>query len=75
MVTFSLLPVRLMQTLASVQYGYWYTRSSKFLQTEKMQTLRWMRAFGYKIFGIGAIILVYFVFALSLKFKKEKLKK
>jgi nitric oxide reductase subunit B len=72
MVIFSLLPVGLMQTWASVQYGYWYARSSEFLQTGTMQTLRWMRAFGDTIFATGALILVYFVFRLSMKFRKIK---
>ena len=62
-----------MQTWASVEYGYWYARSAEFLQTSIMQTLRWLRAFGDTIFAIGALILVYFVFQLSLKFKKKKL--
>ncbi|MCK7528070.1 MAG: hypothetical protein MZV64_65990 [Ignavibacteriales bacterium] len=60
-----------MQTYASVKHGYWYARSSEFLQTDLMQTLRWLRAFGDSIFAIGAVILVYFVFQLSLKFKKK----
>lgn len=72
MVTFSLLPVGLMQTYASVKDGYWYARSAEFLQTELMQTLRWLRAFGDTLFAVGALSLVYFVFQLSLKFKKEK---
>lgn len=72
MVTFSLLPVGLMQTWASVEHGYWYARSSEFLQTNTMQTLRWLRAFGDTIFAIGAVILVYFVFQLSFKFLKSK---
>ncbi len=72
MVTFSLLPVGLMQTWASVEHGYWYARSSEFLQTSTMQTLRWLRAFGDTIFAIGAVILVYFVFQLSFKFLKSK---
>lgn len=73
MVTISLLPVGLMQTWASVKYGYWYARSSEFLQTPIMDTLRWSRAFGDSIFGIGALVLVYFVFSLSIKFlKKDK---
>ncbi len=72
MVVISLLPVGLMQTWASVDHGYWYARSAEFLQTSTMQTLRWMRAFGDTIFAIGAIILVYFVFQLSLRFKKKK---
>lgn len=73
MVTISLLPVGLMQTWASVKYGYWYARSSEFMQTPIMDTLRWSRAFGDTIFGIGALVLVYFVFSLSIKFlKKDK---
>ncbi|MFA6596107.1 MAG: nitric-oxide reductase large subunit [Ignavibacteriaceae bacterium] len=72
MVVFSLLPVGLMQTWASVEHGYWYARSAEFLQTGLMQTLRWLRAFGDTIFAIGAVVLVYFVFQLSIKFKKEK---
>ena len=72
MVVISLLPVGLMQTWASVEHGYWYARSAEFLQTGTMQTLRWLRAFGDTIFAIGALILVYFVFQLSLRFKKKK---
>jgi len=74
MVTFSLLPVGLMQTWASVEHGYWYARSAEFLQTDIMQILRWLRAFGDTIFAVGAVILVYFVFQLSLKFKNQKSK-
>ena len=72
MVVFSLLPVGLMQTWASVTHGYWYARSAGFLQTPTMQTLRWTRAFGDTIFAIGAIVLVVFVFSLSIKFFKKK---
>lgn len=71
MVTFSLLPVGLMQTYASVKDGYWYARSSEFLQTDLMQTLRWLRAFGDTIFAFGAVLLVYFVFKLSIKFSQN----
>ncbi|MBK7498074.1 MAG: nitric-oxide reductase large subunit [Ignavibacteriales bacterium] len=71
MVTFSLLPVGLMQTYASVKDGYWYARSSEFLQTDLMQTLRWLRAFGDTIFALGAVLLVYFVFKLSIKFSQN----
>ncbi len=72
MVVFSLLPVGLMQTWASVEHGYWYARSSEFLQTDIMNTLRWLRAVGDTIFAVGAIVLVYFVFKISLQFKKRK---
>ena len=71
MVVFSLLPVGLMQTWASVEHGYWYARSSEFLQTQTMQTLRWMRVFGDTIFALGVFILIYFVFTLSMKFFKK----
>ena len=58
----SLLPVGLLQTHASVEYGYWYARSTEFMGTPLMQTLRWMRAPGDTVFAAGAVILVAFVF-------------
>jgi nitric oxide reductase subunit B len=57
----SLLPVGLLQTYASVESGYWYARSTEFLQTPLMQNLRWLRAPGDTLFGIGALALVLFV--------------
>ncbi len=64
MVLLSLLPIGLMQTWASVEYGTWYARSAEFLQTGLMNNLRWMRVFGDSIFAIGALVLGYFVFSL-----------
>jgi len=61
----SLLPVGLMQTSASVEHGYWYARSSEFMQTDLMQTLRWMRVPGDTIFFLGAVALVVFVAGLK----------
>ena len=58
----SLLPVGLMQTWASVNHGYWYARSSEFLDSPILQTFRWMRVPGDTIFALGALILVAFVF-------------
>ncbi|MCC6365556.1 MAG: nitric-oxide reductase large subunit [Bryobacterales bacterium] len=58
----SLLPVGLMQTFASVNQGYWYARSTEFMGTPVMQTLRWMRVPGDTIFALGALVLVAFVF-------------
>jgi len=72
MVVFSLLPVGLMQTWASVEHGYWYARSAEFLQTDTMQFLRWARALGDTLFGIGALFLVYFVYQFSIKLLKTK---
>jgi nitric oxide reductase subunit B len=57
----SLLPVGLLQTWASVDSGYWYARSSEFLGTPLMQTLRWLRVPGDTIFAVGAVALVVFV--------------
>ena len=71
MVTISLLPVGLMQTWASVKYGYWYARSAGFLQTPLMENLRWSRMFGDTIFAVGAVTLVYFVFRTTLTKREE----
>jgi nitric oxide reductase subunit B len=57
----SLLPVGLLQTWASVEKGYWFARSSEFLDTPLMQTLRWMRAPGDILFALGAVALAAFV--------------
>ena len=56
----SLLPVGLMQTYQSVANGYWSARSPEFLQTDLMQTLRWLRMIGDTIFAVGAGAFVYF---------------
>jgi nitric oxide reductase subunit B len=72
MVTFSLLPVGLMQTWASVNDGYWYARSAEFMQTGVMQTLRWLRVIGDTIFAIGAFVLVWFVAGLTTGHSIEK---
>ncbi len=59
----SLLPAGLLQTWASVEHGYWYARSSEFLGTPLMQTIRWMRVPGDSIFALGMLVLVWFVFS------------
>lgn len=61
----SLLPVGLMQTFASVEHGLWYARSAEFMQTDLMNTLRWLRAPGDTIFAIGACVLGYFICTLK----------
>ncbi|MEK6247632.1 MAG: nitric-oxide reductase large subunit [Planctomycetales bacterium] len=70
----SLLPVGLMQTWASVEHGYWYARSSEFMQTPLMQNLRWMRVPGDTVFFLGAVALVVFVAGLKTghSFRKER---
>jgi nitric oxide reductase subunit B len=65
MCVLSLLPVGLMQTIASVDTGYWYARSSEFLQTPLMAYLRWLRAPGDIVFSLGALALVVFIAGLG----------
>lgn len=65
-IMFSLLPIGLLQTYQSVSQGYWYARSPEFMQTDLMQTLRWMRLFGDTIFAIGAVAFVWFAVKLML---------
>lgn len=65
MVVGSLLPVGLLQTWASVKYGYWYARSAEFLSTPVVETIKWARVFGDTIFAAGAVALVIFVFGLA----------
>ncbi len=65
MIVLSLLPVGLMQTWASVNQGYWYARSAEFLQTDFMQTLRWMRVVGDTMFAAGVVALGLFVLGLA----------
>jgi nitric oxide reductase subunit B len=64
MVTLSLLPVGLMQTWASVEYGYWYARSPEFMQTDVLTTFRWLRVIGDTVFAAGAVALALFVIGL-----------
>ena len=67
MMVVSLLPIGLMQTAESISNGYWSARSSEFMQTDLMQTLRWMRVLGDSIFGIGAFAFVWFATGLIVK--------
>ena len=70
MALFSLLPVGIMQAIASIEHGMWYARSAEFMQQPFMVTLKWLRAFGDTFFGLGILALCYFVFELT--FRKTK---
>jgi len=72
MVVGSLLPVGLMQTWASVKYGYWYARSAEFLSSPTVQTIKWSRVFGDTVFALGAVALVVFVFGLAIGYSRKK---
>ncbi|KGE19362.1 nitric-oxide reductase large subunit [Paenibacillus wynnii] len=61
----SLLPVGLLQTLASMEHGMWYARSTEFLHLGYMQKLIWMRVIGDTIFSVGVGGLVWFIIGLK----------
>jgi nitric oxide reductase subunit B len=65
MVLLSVLPIGLIQTWASVEYGLWYARSMEFMQDPTMDVLRWLRVVGDTIFTIGALALGWFVLGLK----------
>ena len=64
MVLLSLLPVGLMQALASMKYGLWYARSAEFQQQPILDLFRWLRMVGDIVFAAGALALAWFVFGL-----------
>jgi len=74
MVTISLLPIGIMQSVASIKEGYWYARSAEFMQTDLMKTLRWLRVPGDILLAVGELLLVIFIIGLrtgwSLKEKR-----
>ncbi|HEY3388187.1 MAG TPA: nitric-oxide reductase large subunit, partial [Prolixibacteraceae bacterium] len=72
MVLFSVLPIGLAQTVASVKEGLWYARSAEFLHQPYMLTLKWMRVFGDTLFAAGTLSLVWFIFGLTLGWSQEK---
>ena len=74
MVVGSLLPVGLLQTWASVKYGYWYARSAEFLYSPLVQPIKWARIFGDTIFAAGVLALVLFVAGLVIGYSVKKKK-
>jgi nitric oxide reductase subunit B len=72
MVVFSLLPVGLLQTWASVRFGYWYARSAEFMHSGIMETLRWMRVFGDTLFALGAVAFVLAVGRITIGGRRQK---
>ncbi len=69
----SLLPVGMMQTWVSVEKGYWYARSSEFMQIPVLQFFRWLRVPGDTLFAIGALFFIYFILtALVAEFRKAE---
>lgn len=64
MVCISMLPIGIMQAVASIQEGYWYARSAEFMQTDIMNVLRWLRVPGDLLLAIGELLLVIFIIGL-----------
>jgi nitric oxide reductase subunit B len=72
MLLLSLLPIGLLQTIASVNHGMWYARSAEFMQQPLMNNLRWMRLFGDTIFAVGTVALAIFVIGLATGWSYKK---
>jgi nitric oxide reductase subunit B len=75
MVLISILPVGVLQTIASIKHGMWYARSNEFMQGSGMQTLRWLRIIGDSVFSVGALALTWFVIGLKTGWSINKLEK
>lgn len=71
MVFLSLLPVGLMQTVASVKEGMWFARSAEFMQQPVVSVFKWLRVVGDTIFAIGTLTLFWFVYKLTVKKKRK----
>jgi nitric oxide reductase subunit B len=65
MVLLSDLPRGLMQTVASVNEGMWWARSADFMQQGIMEVFRWLRVIGDTIFGVGVVVLGWFVLGIK----------
>jgi nitric oxide reductase subunit B len=65
MIALSLLPIGLMQTVASVDHGLWYARSADFLQQPLIENLRWLRIVGDTVFLVGVGAFAWFMLGLK----------
>jgi nitric oxide reductase subunit B len=72
MVTLSMLPIGIAQTVAAIDHGTWYARSAEFMQTPWLQNVRWLRARGDSSFAVGALTLAWFVIRVSMPEKKKE---
>ncbi|MCE3288460.1 MAG: norB [Caulobacter sp.] len=66
MVFLSLLPVGVVQAIASIEHGMWYARSPEVIHSPLVETLVWMRVPGDILFGAGAFTLAAFAAKLVL---------
>jgi nitric oxide reductase subunit B len=54
MIMLSLLPIGMIQLMASLKMGLWYARGSELMQTDLIMYLRWIRGLGDVVFAVGA---------------------
>jgi len=71
-VILSMLPVGLLQAWASIERGTWYARSAEFMQSDLINTLRWLRVPGDILFALGAVFFAWFVLGLLTGHSYEK---
>jgi len=55
----SLLPIGIIQFIASASEGLWYARSEAVMQSDTLVTLRWARTIGDIVFMIGALAITW----------------
>jgi nitric oxide reductase subunit B len=75
MLLISMLPIGVLQTIASINHGMWYARSAEFMQDPTIQTLRWLRIFGDVVFSVGSVALALFVGGLKTGWSIDKTQK
>lgn len=68
----SLLPVGIIQFVASASEGLWYARSEEFMQSDVLHTLRWIRTIGDVVFIVGAFAVTWQIVQGVLFHKAEK---
>lgn len=68
----SLLPVGIIQFVASASEGLWYARSEEFMQSNVLHTLRWIRTIGDVVFIIGSLAVTWQIIQGVLFHKAEK---
>ncbi|HET7680956.1 MAG TPA: nitric-oxide reductase large subunit [Xanthobacteraceae bacterium] len=64
MLIMSLLPIGIIQAMASISDGYWAARSAELLQSDLVRALVWLRVPGDTLFAFGGLIMAYFLFKL-----------
>lgn len=62
----SIFPIGMYQFYASAHYDYWYARNHHFHGQDVVQWLKLCRAIGDSIFGLGILMVCYFVATLTL---------